>query len=156
MIEHLQLHGTAVAIEGAGILLRGPAGAGKSSLALSLIDEGAVLVADDLCEIRRVGDRLTLDLPAAVDPRFRGAIAQRGSGILHRPYFGPAPLVLFVDLRQADSGGEVPGTMEPGSIELLGLACRRAVLDPFQAGAKTALRKMALPVRRLVALSPLA
>jgi HPr kinase/phosphorylase len=146
MNEHLQLHGTAVAIEGAGVLLRGPAGAGKSSLALSLITEGAVLIADDLCEIRLLGDRLIIDLPAAVDSRFRGAIAQRGSGILHRPYFGPAPLALVVDLRQAGSGGEAPGTMEPGSVELLGLACRRAVLDPFQAGASTALRKMALPV----------
>jgi HPr kinase/phosphorylase len=146
MIEHLQLHGTGVAIEGAGILLRGPAGAGKSSLALSLIDDGAILIADDLCEIRQVGDRLIIDLPAAVDPWFRGAIAPRGSGILHRSYFGPAPLVLIVDLRRAGSGGAAPGTMEPGSMELLGLACRRAVLDPFQAGARSALRKMALPV----------
>lgn len=51
MSSHLQLHGTAVAIEGQGVLLRGPAGAGKSDLAWRLIEAGAVLIADDLVEI---------------------------------------------------------------------------------------------------------
>lgn len=38
---------TAVAIGGRALLLEGPPGAGKSSLALALIDRGAVLVGDD-------------------------------------------------------------------------------------------------------------
>src|SRR5579872_1111225 len=90
----LQVHGTAVAIEGQGVLLRGPAGSGKSSLALRLMADGAVLVADDLVEIRRHGQKLTIDLPAAVDNRFRGAIERRGCGVENHPYFGPAPLAL--------------------------------------------------------------
>ena len=139
MSQRLQLHGTAIAIEGAGVLLRGAAGAGKSSLALSLIDEGAILIADDLCEIRRLGDGLIIDLPAAVDPRFRGAIAPRGSGILYRSYFGPAPLRLVVDLQKPGSGS----ADQLESIGLLGLACAHAVLDPFQADAVALLRKMA-------------
>jgi serine kinase of HPr protein (carbohydrate metabolism regulator) len=36
-----------VAIGGRGILIAGPSGSGKSSLALALIDRGAVLVGDD-------------------------------------------------------------------------------------------------------------
>lgn len=38
---------TAVAIGGRALLIEGPAGCGKSSLALALIDRGATLVGDD-------------------------------------------------------------------------------------------------------------
>jgi len=37
---------TAVAINGRAVLIEGPPGAGKSTLALALIDRGAVLVGD--------------------------------------------------------------------------------------------------------------
>jgi HPr kinase/phosphorylase len=137
--DRLQLQGTAVAIDGRGVLLRGPSGAGKSSLALKLIEEGAVLIADDLCELRRSGKNLLIDLPAAVDPGFRGAIERRGRGIDRHPYFGPAPLVLVVDL-QAKAGHSTRK-----NVEFLGLARPLAVLDPFQPGAVATLRKMALP-----------
>ena len=138
MSETLQLQGTAVAIEGRGVLLRGPSGSGKSSLALRLIEEGAVLIADDLCELRRAGDRLVIDLPAAVDPKFRGAIERRAQGIERLAYAGPTPLALVVDV-SSGSGGEVP------AIPLLGLVVRRAVLDPFQPDIVAVLRKLALP-----------
>ena len=42
-----QIHGTCVALGATGVLLRGPAGSGKSDLALRLIDGAASLVADD-------------------------------------------------------------------------------------------------------------
>jgi hypothetical protein len=136
----LQLHGTAVAILGQGVLLRGPSGAGKSDLAWRLIEAGAVLIADDLYEIRRQGDRLIIDLPAAVDSRFRGCIERRGLGIAHVPWFGPAPLVLVADL----ATGPI-ATRAPKTVELLGLALPLAVLDPFQPSADACLRRMALP-----------
>ena len=37
----VQLHGTCIAIDGIGVLLRGRSGAGKSDLGLRLIDAGA-------------------------------------------------------------------------------------------------------------------
>ncbi|RME65602.1 MAG: aldolase, partial [Alphaproteobacteria bacterium] len=46
-----RVHGTCVAIDGAGVLILGPSGAGKSDFALRLIDEGAVLVADDYTDV---------------------------------------------------------------------------------------------------------
>ncbi len=137
--SRLQLQGTAVAIDGRAVLLRGPSGAGKSSLALRLIEDGAVLIADDLCELRRSGDRLLIDLPAAVDPRFRGAIERRGRGIERHSYFGPAPLVLVVDLQAKEEGSARKNA------EFLGLVRPLIVLDPFLPGAVATLRKMALP-----------
>lgn len=142
MSERLQMQGTAVAIDGQGVLLRGPSGAGKSSLALGLIEEGAALIADDLCELRRSGDRLIIDLPAAVDARFQGAIERRGQGIERVAYAGATPLSLVVDLETAAAGAP---TGLADRILLLGRAVRRAVLDPFQPGAVAALRKMAPP-----------
>ena len=131
----LQVQGTCVALDGIGVLLRGPSGAGKSHLALRLIEAGGVLVADDLCEIRREGERLVIDLPAVVDPNFRGKIERRGEGILSHPYFGPAPLGLVVDLRPSSAAEELPET-----IEFLGLSRPLVVLDPFQPSTEAKLR----------------
>ncbi len=41
------LHGTCIAFRGRGVLISGPTGSGKSSLALALIARGWMLVADD-------------------------------------------------------------------------------------------------------------
>jgi HPr kinase/phosphorylase len=136
----LQVQGTCVALDGVGVLLRGPSGAGKSDLALRLIDGGAVLVADDLCQIRRESESLFIDLPDQVDPIFRGQIEIRGFGIARLDYFGPAPLGLVVDLRPVRQAGRSSG---PAAIEYLGLARPLVVLDPFQASAATRLRLMA-------------
>ena len=53
------IHGTCVAVEGAGVLLCGPSGSGKSDLALRLIDGGALLVAADLPRRVRGGGGFT-------------------------------------------------------------------------------------------------
>ena len=47
------IHATAVVISNRCVLLRGRSGAGKSDLALRLIDGGAILVADDQTELIR-------------------------------------------------------------------------------------------------------
>jgi HPr kinase/phosphorylase len=139
--RHLQVQGTCVALGGAGVLLRGPSGAGKSDLALRLIDDGALLVADDLCEIRRAGERLVIDLPAAVDPSFRGKIERRGVGIVSRSYFGPAPLVLVADLAATAIGRGTPPL--PLTIEFLGQSRPRIDLNPFDREAVAILRSKA-------------
>ncbi|MEC9182929.1 MAG: aldolase, partial [Pseudomonadota bacterium] len=41
------VHATAIAIDGKGVLLRGPSGSGKSDLALRLLEAGGVLIGDD-------------------------------------------------------------------------------------------------------------
>ena len=48
------LHASCVAKQGCAVLICGRSGAGKSDLALRLIDRGATLVSDDYTIVRRV------------------------------------------------------------------------------------------------------
>lgn len=140
--SRLQIHASCVALAGVGVLLRGASGAGKSDLALRLVDGGGLLVADDLCEIRREGGYLLADLPAAVDPSFRGRIALRGIGILTLPHAGATPLSLIADLGSAGGDGDYLGD-SLGEAVYLGIALPRVVLDPFRASAAARLRLLA-------------
>ena len=137
--DRLQLHASCVALDGSAILLRGPAGSGKSDLALRLVDAGALLVADDLCEIRREGANLLADLPAGVDARFRGRIEVRGIGILTVPYAGPTPLAMVAEL-SLQQVERLPPFREAN---YLGIALPLVVLDPFRASAAAQLRLLA-------------
>ncbi|MBN8532408.1 MAG: aldolase, partial [Alphaproteobacteria bacterium] len=55
-------YGTAVAIGDRAVLLRGASGAGKSDLALRLIDEGAQLVADDQVYVEARDSQTLMDI----------------------------------------------------------------------------------------------
>lgn len=98
-------HGTAVLIGGKGILIRGPSGSGKSSLALRLLDDShflgapAFLIADDRVILTRAGERITLH---AVD-RLRGLLEVRGLGLITVDSVREAPLDLVVDLVPPDA-----------------------------------------------------
>jgi HPr kinase/phosphorylase len=97
------IHASCVAAEGAGLLILGRPGAGKSRLALELIALGAALVADDQTLIRRCGD----DLLAAPPPRLAGMIEARGIGLLRAPHVAPVRLALALDL-DAEAGERLP------------------------------------------------
>ena len=73
-----------VAIGDRGVLIEGPPGSGKSSLALALIDRGAVLVGDDGVLLSVRSDS-TLQLWAAPHPNTRGLLEVRNVGILRFP-----------------------------------------------------------------------
>jgi HPr kinase/phosphorylase len=147
----LQIQGTCVALDGTGILLRGPSGSGKSDLALRLVDAGGLLVTDDLCEIRRDRERLLADLPTGVDARFRGLIEARGVGLLSVPHAGPVPLGLVADLKPGDVLERLP---EPAEVRYLGLALPLVVLDPFHASAVAKLRLVARQHSRTIMRPP--
>ena len=87
-------HASCVGIDGKGLLLLGESGAGKSDLALRLIDGGATLIADDQVIIRLHGDRLMVSAPDTL----RGLIEARGVGILRLPYLPEIPLTLAIHL----------------------------------------------------------
>ncbi len=115
------------------MLLRGPAGAGKSDLALRLIEEGARLVADDLVTLARAGDRVEMRAPE----RLRGRIEARGIGIVAVPWRARVPLALVVDLVAPESVERMPALAR---CTLLGVAIRRVRLAPFEASAPAKVR----------------
>lgn len=76
------------------MLLLGASGAGKSDLALRLIDAGATLVSDDRTYLTPAGDQLL----AAPPPTIAGRIEARGVGLFALPYLADVPLALAVQL----------------------------------------------------------
>ena len=130
------VHATCVAIDGAdgplGILLRGPPGAGKSDLALRLIDRGARLVADDQCELRCqdgvAGARLVARAPASI----AGVLEVRGLGIMEVPSLAEAPVALVVDLVDLEEVERLP---KDATEKILGLELPRLALNAFEAAA---------------------
>lgn len=85
---------TCVAVEGRALLIEGPPGSGKTSLALALIDRGAALVGDDgVTLLERNGA-----LWAAPPPNTAGLIEIRNVGIAALPAIeAPVALVLRLD-----------------------------------------------------------
>lgn len=98
MNDSIQLHGTAVAVEGACALLIGASGSGKSAIALQMIALGAELVGDDQVIVSSQSGYLQ----ATGMPGFEGKIEARGVGILSVPYCASARLECVVDLDQTE------------------------------------------------------
>lgn len=127
------VHGTTVALEGAGLLLRGPSGSGKSDLALRLIDGGARLVADDQTELTRVADGVIARSPASI----AGRMEVRGIGVLRVPTVPSAPLRLVVDLVAPDRVERLP---EPQFCEYLQCSLPLLALAPLEPSAPAKIR----------------
>jgi|SRR5579862_521181 len=140
----IRLHGTSVALGGAGVLLRGPSGCGKSDLALRLIDRGALLVADDQTELYLDGDDIQMTAPAVI----AGQIEVRGIGILRAPSVAVAPLRLVVDLV---APAEIERLPEPRACQLLGRDVPLIALAPFEASVDAKLRLALSAVAELAA-----
>jgi serine kinase of HPr protein (carbohydrate metabolism regulator) len=115
-----------VAIGGRGVLIAGRSGAGKSDLAMRLIDRGAILVADDYAVLRRERERLV----AAAPPAIAGKMELRGVGILTLPFLAQAPVALLVDLDLAAE--RLP---EPVSREYCGVAIPAIGLNALEPSA---------------------
>lgn len=77
-LDILHHQATCVWIDGRGLLIEGPPGSGKSSLAIALIDRGAVLVGDDGVSLEQRDDRLF----ASPVPATRGLLEVRNLGII--------------------------------------------------------------------------
>jgi serine kinase of HPr protein (carbohydrate metabolism regulator) len=85
---------TCVALNGRAMLITGAPGMGKSSLALALIDRGAVLVGDDGVALAARGGVLY----ASPAPATRGLIEVRGVGLLPMPVAQDVAVALLIRL----------------------------------------------------------
>jgi HPr kinase/phosphorylase len=138
-------HGTAIALAGNAVLIRGAPGSGKSDLALrclalaptALIGSPTMLVADDRVTVTRNGERLTAEAPATI----RGKLEVRGLGIVTVPSVASADLVLVADLVAAERIERFPDPVP--TTELAGVRLPLLHIAPFEAAA---------PVKLLLAL----
>ena len=121
------LHASCVAKNGRAILLSGRSGAGKSDLALRLIDRGAVLVSDDYTVVRRVGGRLLASPPATT----AGKMEVRGLGIMSFEHKADIPVCLMVDLSREVV--RMPDQAE--AISIAGMKVPVVVLESLAASA---------------------
>lgn len=136
MSAPLFVHGTCVLIGARAVLLRGPAGSGKSDLAFRLIrGEGAsaLLVADDQVGLVGEEDRLIASPPAAL----AGLLELRGLGLLPLPFAARAEVALVVDLVPRDA---VPRLPEPGFVTIEGVNLPLVALHAFDLTAAEKVR----------------
>jgi serine kinase of HPr protein (carbohydrate metabolism regulator) len=134
-----------VAINGRGVLLRGKPGAGKSDLALRLIDTPgyglgpellrAELIADDQVMLEQVAGVLLASCPNPIKHR----LEIRGLGIVDRMSGGPVPLALVVDLVPGLAVERLPADSDR-STSLLEVRLPRLALDPSTASAPAKIR----------------
>lgn len=86
-----------VAIGERAVMIVGAPGTGKSSLALALIDRGAVLIGDDSLVLDARDGRLM----ASPHPNTRGLIEVRNLGLIEMPVRSEAPVALVLRLDEA-------------------------------------------------------
>ena len=138
------IHGVAVAIGGAGVLLRGRSAAGKSRLAEELADAArrrgwfGRLVADDRVMAAVRGGRIVLSPHKAI----AGQVERRGQGIFAVDHEAAVVLRLVVDLVDRDRAADHPPRMPDAAArmaQIAGIAIPRLTLAIGEAGATQAI-----------------
>jgi serine kinase of HPr protein (carbohydrate metabolism regulator) len=94
------VHAAAVAVGGRAIMLLGPAGAGKSELALLLMDRGAALISDDAVQLSVRGSTVHAAPPVG----YSGVMMLRDLGRVSFDFVAaPTPLSITVLLDPVDA-----------------------------------------------------
>lgn len=160
----LTLHGVLVQVFGAGVLLIGEPGIGKSETALDLIRSGHALVADDAVNASVIGGKLVGTSP---DLTFE-LLEVRGLGVLNvRELFGSSSVAkqtqieLCIEFIKSQSSDEINRIeLQMSDLSLLGFSIPKATIPVggrnLSALAETAVRIFLQsttgvhPVRKLV------
>jgi len=104
------VHGTAVVIGTTGLILVGPSGSGKSSMAIRLMEGArrsghlALLLSDDQVFLDSVNGRVVASAPQTI----KGRIELYGSGIGHAETIDSAVLHFALQPVAADSANRIP------------------------------------------------
>ena len=128
------IHASTVAINKSAVLITGPAGVGKSDLALRLIDEGAELIADDQTFLSEEGDLLIASAPASI----AGLMEVRHVGLLHLPHTLSAIVALYVEL--VPTAEELERMPEKQFITFADVKIRRIRLPAFATSTPAKIR----------------
>jgi serine kinase of HPr protein (carbohydrate metabolism regulator) len=131
------VHATAVVVGTTGIVIVGPSGSGKSSIALRLMDEArrcghfAALIGDDQIFVEPVNGRVIATAPETIS----GLIEIRGSGIGKVATIGSGVLNFALQPVVADSANRIPEENQDwspvGNLTLPLHHIDRAAVDPF-------------------------
>jgi HPr kinase/phosphorylase len=137
------VHASAVLVGPRAVLIRGPAGAGKSRLALGLIQAAqcgllpfARLIGDDRIELAASHGRLLARPPAAL----AGLIEVRGLGIRRLDYEPVAAVGLVVDLG-SPTAERLPGAAAQ-EVEVAGVTLPLLPIAPGSDPLPTALARL--------------
>jgi len=94
ILETKTIHASGVCFEKKGVLILGKSGSGKSSLALSLVANGAQLVCDDRAQLQVKNEILMMTKP----PSLPSALEVRGLGLIKVPLITEARVDLLIDM----------------------------------------------------------
>lgn len=141
-LETDNIHATTLAVDTAGVLIRGRPGAGKSRLALAMLDWAAGdpsrrfcrLVADDRTALTRHGDRLVATAP----PEIAARLEVRGHGIVSVAPWPAVRITHIVELPEEGPERLPDETMAEAS--LLGLLFPRLQIRAGDSDAAVILR----------------
>jgi HPr kinase/phosphorylase len=141
----LIVHATTVSLNGTGVLIRGGSGAGKSDLALQLLETAGngltnaniatVLVADDQTALTVEGDQLYAAAPSTI----RGLLEVRGQGIVKVPSREHVKVVLVVDLKPAAEIERMPEEALMRT-DILGVSLQQIEIDASKPSAASRVR----------------
>ncbi len=129
----IRMHASCVSIAGRGVLLTGASGAGKSDLALRLIDRGARLVSDDYTDLRADSGQLVATAPDTI----AGLIELRGLGLIRVSALPETVVHLLVELDTP-----VERLPEPRETVIAGVPLPVTSISPFEASAPIKLEWM--------------
>ncbi|MES2472075.1 MAG: aldolase [Pseudomonadota bacterium] len=132
----INIHASCVALGGKGVLLLGASGAGKSDLALRLIDDGAVLVADDRTLLFVKNGALHAKAP----PSIQGLLEIRGLGIVELPARPSVKLALAVTLGREGARLPVLRFYQPSSALKTNTKLPQIALNPHFASTPAKIR----------------
>jgi serine kinase of HPr protein (carbohydrate metabolism regulator) len=119
-----------------GVLIEGPAGAGKSDLALRALRRGFRLVADDRVMVFLSDGRLYGRAPETL----AGLFEVRGLGVIPHDFLPFARIALKVTCAPSPAG--VDRAPEAGTARILGVALPTLAIWPFEVSAPVKLTAM--------------
>ncbi len=125
------IHATTVMIDDRAVFIRGESGAGKSDLALRLIDRGAMLLSDDYTLVSAVNGRVLAETP----PHIGGKIEVRGIGIVPFPHAKRGEVALVVNLMGDNTPPPERYPLEQATTRLCGLILPLLRIDGREASA---------------------